>query len=170
MNLKLTLPAPLRAWYDGLVPRERRLVLIGGTVVAVLIVYLAIISPISTAHARLMRDVQIKRQHLAYIDRAALRLQADSSGSMGQLPAGQSVFTALSSAIQSSPISGAVQRLEQTQDGGVRLSLSGVAFDELASWLESIASRDGIVVTRANIDQATNPGTVNATLTLNQHP
>lgn len=167
MNLKL--PAPVRAWYDGLVPREKRLVLIGGGVIVLLILYLAVISPISTAHARLMRDLRAKRHLMTFIDNAAPRLKAQSSSSVGQLPAGQSVFAALSSAIQSSPVSGAVQRLEQTQDGGVRLSLSGVAFDSLARWLATISSRDGIVVSRATIEQATNPGTVNATLTLNQH-
>ena len=167
--MSLKLPAPLRAWYAGLVPRERRLVLIGSGVIALMIVYLAIISPISTAHTRLMRDVRAKRQLITYIDNAAARLQTQSSASIGQLPAGQSVFAALSAAIQSSPVSGAVQRLEQTQDGGVRLSLRGAAFDSLARWLATIASQDGIVVTRATIDQATNPGTVNATLTLNQH-
>ncbi len=165
----MTIPAPLRAWYGGLMPREQRLVIIGGAVVLLLIVYLAIIRPVGAAHTRLIRDVHAKRQLLAYIDKAAVRLQAGAGGSTGQLPAGQSVFAATSAAIQSSTISGAVQRLEQTQTGGVRLSLSSVGFDALARWLNSLATRDGIVVTHATIEQATDPGTVNATLTLNQH-
>lgn len=168
MNLKFSLPAPLRAWYDGLMPREQRLIVIGGAVLLLLVLYLAVISPLGAAHARLVRDVHAKRQLLSYINQAAPRLQASSSAGTGQLPPGQSVFAALSSAIQSSPISSSVQRLEQTQDGGVRLSLSGVAFDSLARWLATIAGQDGITVTRATIGQATNPGTVDATLTLNQ--
>ncbi len=158
----------LRAWYGDLMPRERRLVTIGGAVMLLLIVYLAIIRPIGAAHTRLIRDVHTKRQLLAYIDKAAGRLQTGTAGT-GRLSAGQSVFAATSAAIQSSPISGAVQRLEQTQTGGVRLSLSSVGFDALARWLNSLATRDGIVVTHAAIEQATDPGTVNATLTLNKH-
>ncbi len=167
--MTLRLPAPLRAWYEGLMPRERRLVVAGSVVLLLLILYLAVVSPISAAHAQLMRDVHAKRQLLAYINNAAPRLEAQSSGATGHLPPGQSVFAALSSAIQSSPISSAVQRLEQTGDGGVRLSLSGVRFDDLARWLSSIQNQDGIVATRANIEQAANPGAVNATLTLKQH-
>ncbi|MGA7965967.1 MAG: type II secretion system protein M [Gammaproteobacteria bacterium] len=165
----MTLPAPLRAWYGGLAVRERRLVMIGGAVVLLLIVYLAIVSPIGSTYGRLTRDVQAKRQLLASINQAAVRLQADSTDHIGKLPADQSVFTATSAAIQSSPISGAVQRLEQTQTGGVRLSLSGVSFDGLARWLNTLAAQDGIVVTHATIEQAADPGTVDATLTLDEH-
>lgn len=165
----MTLPAPLRAWYGGLAPRERRLVLLGGAVVLLLIVYLAIVSPVRSTYNGLRQDVQAKRQLLAYIDRAAVRLHADSTDHIGQLPPGQSVFTATSAAIQSSPISAAVQRIEQTQTGGVRLSLSGVEFDALTRWLDSLATQEGVVVTRATIEQATGPGTVDATLTLDQH-
>ncbi|MGH8127980.1 MAG: type II secretion system protein GspM [Gammaproteobacteria bacterium] len=165
----MTLPAPLRAWYGGLAPRERRLVVIGGVVFLLLIIYLAIVSPVGSAYGRLTRDVQAKRQLLTYINQAAVRLQADSADHIGKLPADQSVLAATSAAIQSSPISGAVQRLEQTQTGGVRLSLSSVGFDDLARWLNTLASQDGIVVTHATIEQAADPGTVDATLTLDSH-
>lgn len=165
----MKLPDSLRAWYGGLAPRERRLALLGGAVVLLLIVYLAVVSPVHSAYSGLERDVQAKRQLLAYIDRAAVRLHANSTDRIGQLPAGQSVFAATSAAIQSSPISAAVQRLEQTQTGGVRLSLSGVRFNDLVRWLDSLTVKDGVVVTRATIEQATDPGTVDATLTLDQH-
>lgn len=165
----MTLPAPLRAWYGGLAPRERRLVLVVGAVVLLLIIYLAIVNPVRSAYDGLRQDVQAKRQLLVYIDRAAGRLHTDSTHHLGHLPAGQSVFTATSAAIQSSPISAAVQRIEQTRTGGVRLSLSGVEFDALMRWLDTLAGQDGVVVTRATIEQANGPGTVDATLTLDQH-
>lgn len=161
----MTLPAPLRTWYEGLAPRERKLVVGGAVVLVLLLFYLAVVSPITAAHTRLLNQVRAEQDLLALINRSAGRLQGSSQGT-GHLQPGQSVFAATSDAIQSSPISGAVQRLEQTQTGGVRLSLNGVAFDELTRWLASVAARDGIVVTRATIEQGTEPGTVNATLTL----
>ena len=162
----MNLPAPLRAWYEGLAPRERRLVIIGAAAIALMLIWFAVVSPIRSAHSRLLNDVQQKRQLLALINRSAGRLQSAGS-SMGHLKAGESVFAATSAAIQSSPISGAVQRLEQTQDGGVRLSLSGVSFDALVQWLGTLSRQDGIVATRATIQQGNDPGTVEATLTLN---
>ena len=162
----MNIPAPLRAWYGGLAPRERRLVIIGGVAVMLMLIYFAAISPVRSAHSRLLNDVQQKRQLLALINRSAGRIQSAGTG-RGHLQPGESVFAATSTAIQSSPISGSVQRLEQTQNGGVRLSLSGVDFDALVQWLGALSHQQGIVATRATIQQGNNPGTVDATLTLN---
>lgn len=164
--MTITVPAPLRSWFDGLAPRERRLVVIGAAAVVLMLIYFAVITPIRSAHSRLMNDVQQKRQLLALINRSAGRIQS-VTGSGGHLQPGESVFAATSSSIQSSPISGAVQRLEQTQNGGVRLSLSGVSFDALVQWLGTLSGQKGISATRATIQQGNDPGTVDATLTLN---
>lgn len=165
----MTLPPRLRNWYDSLAPREQRLVLAGGLAVVVLVLYLAVVNPVRTAHTRLVNDVQTKRQLLGYINQAAPRLRAQSGAATGRLQAGQSVFAATSAAIQASAIAGAVQRLEQTQDGGVRLTLSNVSFDALVRWLATLKAQTGIVATQATIEQAAAPGTVHANLTLNAH-
>lgn len=164
--MTLTIPPTLRTWYEGLAPRERRLLIIGSIAVVLLLIYFAVISPIRSAHSSLLNDVQQKRQLLALINRSAGRIQSATTGG-GHLKPGESVFAATSTAIQSSSISGAVQRLEQTQNGGVRLSLSGVDFDALVQWLGTLSRQEGIVATRATIQQGNNPGTVDATLTLN---
>lgn len=163
MNLKL--PAPLRDWFGGLAPRERKLVIAGAGVLVLLLLYLAVISPVTAAHQRLVNDIHRKQALLALINGSAGRLQSTNQAT-GHLQPGQSVFAATSAAIQSSPIKSAVQRLEQVQSGGVRLSLSDVHFDALTRWLSTLSDQDGIVVKRANIEQSSDPGSVNATLTL----
>ena len=162
----MKLPPTIESWYAGLAPRERRLVIAGGIALAVMLVYLAVVSPIMTAHSSLVNDVRQKRELLALINRSAPQLRGNNAG-LGHLRPGESVFAATSSSIQSSGISGAVQRLEQSSDGGVRLSLSNVNFNALVRWLSGISRTEGIVVTHANIEQSNNPGTVNARLTLN---
>ncbi|HYW75200.1 MAG TPA: type II secretion system protein M [Gammaproteobacteria bacterium] len=164
--MTLTIPPALRSWFDGLAPRERRLLIVGGIAIVLMVVYFAVVTPVRSAHSRLMNDVQQKQQLLALINRSAGRIQS-AGASGGHLKPGESVFAATSAAIQSSPISGAVQRLEQTRNGGVRLSLSGVDFDALVQWLGTLSRQDGIVAIRATIQQSSNPGTVDAKLTLN---
>lgn len=160
-------PDALATRYRGLAPRERRLVAIGGGVLALLVVYLAGIQPALSAHAHLMYQLRQRRALLGYIDSAAPRLQGTGSPGNGGLAAGQSVFAAVSAAAQSSAVAAAVRRLEQTGDGGVRVSLSGARFDALVRWLGELAHGSGIVVTTGSIERAADPGTVNATLTLN---
>lgn len=166
MNVKL--PAPVAAWYAGLAVRERRLVAVGAAMVVSLIVYLAVVQPLTAAHNRLDRKLEADRSLLVYMNRAASRLKAAAPAG----PAGNtsvSVFSAVSTAAQVASIKNAVQRLEQADNGGVRLTLSSVSFDALVPWLENLANQEGIAVESANIQRAQAPGAVNATLTLNRH-
>jgi len=167
MNVGRLIPEPVAAWYGSLARREQKLVLAGGAVLVLLVAYLGVVQPIVSARARLLDQVQQRRELLAYINSAAPRLRAAGPSTGGAGPnSGHSVFTTVSAAAQNSPISGAVQRLEQTSDGNVRLSVSGASFDALIRWLGTLAAQDGISVTRANVQRAANPGTVNGNFTL----
>jgi len=162
------LPAPVAEWYGNLARRERRMVLAGAAALAVLVVYLGVVQPVLSAHARLQNQVRQRRELLAYIDSAAPRLRAVGGKSRPAPGSGgdRSAFATVSAAAQKSPISDSVQRLEQTSDGGVRMSLSGASFDALMQWLGTLANEDGITVEQANVKRASDPGTVDGTLTL----
>ena len=169
----MKLPEPLTNWYGGLAPRERRLVAIVGIIVAVLILYLAVVQPIASAHNSLAREVRANRALLAWLDDAEAKIRAagpGEAGGSGHLAPGRSVFSAVSDAAQNGPISASVQRIEQSGDGGVRLTLSAVPFDSLVTWLGTLNHSDGIIVANASVQQADSPGAVNATLTLNTGP
>ncbi|MGH8426640.1 MAG: type II secretion system protein GspM [Gammaproteobacteria bacterium] len=169
----MKLPEPLTHWYGGLALRERRLVAIVGVIVAVLILYLAIVQPIASAHSRLAQEVQANRALLVWLDNAEARIRATGpgeGGGSGHLAPGSSVFSAVSNAAQNGPVSASVQRIEQSGDGGVRLTLNAVPFDSLVNWLGTLNSSNGIVVANASVQQADSPGTVNATITLNAGP
>ena len=157
-------------WYAGLAPRERRLVTIGGILLALLVLYLAVVDPLVAARARAAQRASNARATLNFLDNAGARLAAAgpvAGGAVGHLAAGQSVLAAVSTAARSGPVSGSVQRIEQAGNGGARLTVKDAPFDALVGWLGSLQSSDGIVVVDANIQQAEQPGTVNGTLTLN---
>lgn len=167
--MKARVPEAVSRWYATLALRERRLVVAGGTLAALLLLFLGVIQPLATAHNRLAAKVRNERTLLNWLDEAQARLQAagPAAASLGHLPPGQSVFAAVSSAAQSGPVAGAVQRVEQAADGGARLTVKAAAFDDLVHWLGDLARSDGITVVQATIQQAESPGTVDATLTLN---
>ncbi|MGH8273739.1 MAG: type II secretion system protein GspM [Gammaproteobacteria bacterium] len=162
----MRLPEPMAHWYGGLAQREQRLVLLCLAVVVLLILYLAVVQPLVSAHESLGHDVQTDRSLLVYMDQAAGRLKRTSAVGSGHLTG--SVFSAVSNATQDPSIHNAVQRLEQADNGGVRLTLSAVPFDALVLWLQKLADSKGIVSQIANIQRAQAPGTVNVTLNLNK--
>ncbi len=162
------LPAAVQTWFDELAARERRLVLIGGAVLGLLVIYLAVVQPMVHSRTRSLQELQQRQKLLSYMNSVAPRLRARQA-SPGVAPGvnGGSVFAVVSAAAQkNSAISGAVTRLEQAGNGSVRVNLSGASFDALVQWLGTLQEHQGIVVTNANIQRADDPGTVNATLTL----
>lgn len=165
----MRVPEPLLRWYAGLAPRERLLVVAGGSFAALLILFLVVIQPLLTVHNHLSSEVRNERALLSWLGEAQARLQAagPATAGLGHLPPGQSVFAVVSSAAQSGPMAGSVQRVEQAADGGARLTVKGAAFDDLVRWLADLARNDGVTVAQATIQQAQSPGTVDATLTLN---
>ncbi len=167
--MKLKLPESIDRWYTGLAKRERRLVLLCLGVVVVLILYLAIIQPLVSAHEHLGRSVQSDRSLLVYMNDSAGRLKNAAAASGGPAHLKGSVFSTVSSAAQDKSIHNAVQRLEQASNGGVRLTLTAVPFDALITWLQKLDTQKGIVAESANIQGAQAPGTVNVSLTLNTH-
>lgn len=165
--MKPKLPEPIERWYSGLAKREQRLVLLCLGVVVALILYLAVIQPLIGAHAHLERSVQSDRSLLVYMNDSAGRLKNIAPASSGPAHLTGSVFSTVSSAAQDKSIHNAVQRLEQANNGGVRLTLTAVPFDALITWLQKLATEKGIVAESANIQGAQAPGTVNVSLTLN---
>lgn len=162
----MTLPEPLRNWYAGLAKREQKWVWLGLGAIVVLILYLAVIQPLVSAHQNLDQRLQADRSLLAYMHGVSDRLSSlSASGKSGSFTG--SVFSAVSAAARGSSINNAVQRLEQANNGGVRLTLSAVPFDALVRWLEKLAIDKGIIAVRASIQGAQVPGTVNVSLTLN---
>src|SRR5699024_3783835 len=95
------------------------------------------------------------------------RLKSAAPASGGPIHLTGSVFSAVSSAARDKSVHNAVQRLEQANNGGVRLTLTAVPFDELLTSLEKLATQKGIVAESANIQGAQSPGTVYVSLTLN---
>lgn len=163
----MKLPQPIDAWYSGLGKRDQRLVVVGLVLVVLLILYLAVINPLVSAHQSLARRVAADRSLLVYMNSVAERLRVSNARSSAHPVLTGSVFSAVSAAARGSSISNAVQRLEQANNGGVRVTLSAVRFDALVRWLDKLASEKGIVVNRATIQGAQAPGTVDASLTLN---
>ncbi|MDN5864283.1 MAG: type II secretion system protein M [Gammaproteobacteria bacterium] len=163
----MKLPQPVVTWYAGLAKREQKMVLLGLGVILLLILYLAVIQPLVSAHQDLDRRLQADRSLLVYMNGVADRLRRSTAPGGGAASFTGSVFSAVSAAARGSAINQSVQRLEQADNGGVRLTLTSVPFDTLVRWLEMLATEKGIVVESASIQGAQAPGTVNVSLTLN---
>lgn len=157
---------PLKARFAALQPRERIIVVSGALLVLVTAIYTLGLSPLYKAvNERNTRVVQ-KQQDLVWMQSVVARLNALSAAQPTATSNGESMVVLIANSASSNGVSAALTG--QTPDGqnGVRVRFENVQFDVLVLWLSSLQKDYGIHVKAAEINRSTQPGQVNANLTL----
>ena len=154
----------MRAWYEKLAERERRMVL-GGTIAAVVLLLLAIVLPLNRNISQSRQRVTTKQGDLAYIQKAAPQLAAAGPG-IGTAATGESLVVLIDSSARESGLGKSLSSSQPTADKGLRIRLDHVPFDALVAWLARLAQSHGVSVESAEIESAGEVGFVNAGLVL----
>ncbi len=155
----------LRAWYDGLQERERRVVAIGAVAVAVLILLFGILMPLQSAVSTAVTRNESKRQDLAWMQVNAPEIRAAGN----QLPAdtGEAPVVVVDRVGREAGLASAL-RGTQPNGTGVRVQLEAAPFDTLVTWLATLDERYGLAIESITVDRAARPGVVNASITFTQ--
>lgn len=158
----------MRAWWERLQARERRVLGIGGLVVALLLGYAFLWYPLahlratlSTRVARQHEDLTWMRQHLAQaqeLKAQGVRSHADRQG--------KSLLALADVSARGAGLAGALKRVEPTGGNSVRVSFEIADFDTLMNWLDSLGRDYGVQVTDFSADKVEGLGLVNARATL----
>lgn len=159
----------LRGAWEGLAPRERRLLVAGGTGLGLLLAILLLWLPLQKDLARLRAAVPRETEQLAH-----MRAQADTVRPLLQRAAVASpAGGALSAAEQSADahgVRGFLTRIEAEGNDGVQVALDAVPFNALLSWLADLRDNHALVVDSATVDALAAPGTVNVRIRLRAEP
>lgn len=156
----MKLPFAQNLSLDSLSERDRRTLLIGGVVAALLLLYVVIQldSSVSSAHKRIIK----KQTDLAWMRTAAPELAATSS----HVPNGQSLLVLVDSSARESGLASSLAGSDPAGPGGLSVRLQKAPFDALLPWLARLSQQNGIRVDTASIETAGSPGLVNASLVL----
>jgi general secretion pathway protein M len=157
----MKLPFAANLSLDTLSERDRRMLLIGSVVTAVLLLYIVIQldSSVSSAHKRIKK----KQEDLAWIQTAAPEITA--AGPIGT-SSGESLLVIVDRSARESGLGTALAGSEPSGPGGLSVRLQRAPFDALIMWLARLSQQNGIRVDSASIDQAGAPGVVNAAIVL----
>lgn len=154
----------IRQRFEELAPRERRLVYLAGGFVAAAAIYFIIVMPLQAYSARAASRVAQKAADLAWMQQAAPQVMA--AGAAGGGGSGESLVVLVDRTAREVGLGAAVRDQSPNGDNGLRLRLEGAQFDVLMAWLVNLQQQYGVTVDSANLDAATAPGLVNASLTL----
>jgi general secretion pathway protein M len=154
----------MRAWFDNLAERERRMVLFGG-VAGVIILILAIVLPLNRNIAQTKQRVTIKQDDLSFIQSATPQLASAGPGAANVATA-ENLVVIIDSSARESGLGKSLASTQPTGDKSLRVRFDRAPFDGLMAWLARISQNYGVSVVSAEIESAGEAGLVNAGLVL----
>jgi general secretion pathway protein M len=146
----------------SLSPRDRRTLLVGGVIVAILIV-LAVILPLDHSVSRLQSQVAKKQTDLVWMRNAAPEIAA--AGPV-RSNSGESLIVVVDQSARESGLGSSLAGSQPSGPGELSVQLEKAPFDALVGWLARLSQQNGVQIESATIDTAGERGTVNATLVL----
>ena len=159
----------LRQWLEGLAPRERNLVYAAAGLIAVALVYLIVVLPVTTAAKHRAARIEQKSADLAWMRQVAPQVAAANAA--GDTAAGgESLVVLIDRTGREAGLGTAIRDQSPSGEHALRLRLEAAQFDVLVVWLTNLQQQYGVRVEAATIDAAGAPGLVNASLTLSNGP
>jgi general secretion pathway protein M len=143
--------------------RDRRILVIGGAIAAVLFV-LAVILPLEHSVSRLHAQVERKQADLMWMRRVAPELAA--AGPMRTRSSGESLLVVVDESARESGLGSSLASTGRSGSGGLNVQLEHAPFDQLVAWLARLGQQNGLEVESADIHGTGGPGQVNATIVL----
>lgn len=155
---------PYLSWWQGLAPRERQLLAVGGAVLLFFILYALLWAPMQRQLTRLRVTVPQDAAKLAQMRMQAQQIQQLKA----RVPANANRGSLLSVLEQSATTRGLrqqISRMEPDGQTGARVFFEEVGFDTLISWIAELQSQ-GIRVENVTVSRRPAAGIVNARLLL----
>jgi len=147
----------------NLSPRDRRTLLVG-IVIGAIVVVLGVILPLDHSVKRLRGQVARKQSDLVWMRNAAPEIAA--AGPVRSNTSGESLIVIVDQSARESGLGNSLAGSQPSGPGELSVQLEKAPFDNLVGWLARLSQQNGVQIESATIDTAGAPGTVNATLVL----
>lgn len=153
----------MRAWWEGLAVRERRIVAAAGIVLLLAVVFLFVVEPALERRAQLHGQLQELVNEHAWMEAQApaVRAQAAAPGATAAARPGTSALGVVDVSARAAGLESALRRVRPLETG-VEAELEGAVYTSLLRWLGVLESRHGLRVMSLSIDRGPEPGRVNA--------
>jgi general secretion pathway protein M len=147
---------------QSLSERDRRVLLVGGAIAAILFV-LAVIMPLDHSVSRLHDQVTRKQADLVWMRNAAPEIAA--AGPV-RSNSGESLIVIVDQSARESGLGSSLAGSQPSGAGNLNVQLQKAPFDALVGWIARLSEQNGVQIESATIDSAGEPGLVDASLVL----
>ncbi|MDF3035533.1 MAG: type secretion system protein [Paucimonas sp.] len=142
--------------------RERKILMVGGTALLAILLYMILIGPALTGRAKLNKSLPTLRQQSAEMQmlaRQATSLRSTESDSLAVEASDETIGNSL--------VRRGLKPRSVTQTGNqIRVQLPDSSFSAISAWLAEIQQESGLAVTEIQVDAQKTIDIVNANITL----
>jgi len=154
----------MKEWFESLEARERRIMLGGGVVLLLMLVYFLGWEPFINRLHGLRESTQQKELDVTWMRNAAQQvkqLQARSEAP-AHLGSGQSLLGVIDRTAKLKKLNDSVKRVQPDGSNKARVSLESANFDIVIAWLEELERHYGVGIETITFDKREEPGLVDA--------
>ncbi|WP_028767557.1 MULTISPECIES: type II secretion system protein M [Shewanella] len=147
----------LKAWWNGLVLREKQMVSACGVVLVIGILYWGVWTPIANAEAEAQRRLEGQQSTLNYVKQTANRIAG-----LKQSGTNNAFRGSLSAAVnQTAGAFGLEITRMQPQGNKIQVWMDEVPFDTLLNYLNELVQNKGLSLESLDLAESDTPGYVN---------
>lgn len=156
----------IKEYFKSLETRERNLVILAGLFVALVIPYQFIWKPFTESLDTSTIRVEAQKRQFVKMQQQATKIKAlRGAGVVASQSGRQFLNTAINTAARNNGLSSAL-KIKSDSNNNIRVSLDNVPFDSVMNWLDQLISRNGVIISKVNIDRQPTLGRVNASIYL----
>lgn len=156
----------MKAWLQGLNPRERAIVISGGMLGVLVFGYLLVVEPLWNQLEEQRAQLQSQKALLTWMQSSAAEVRQLRSGSGSVDKTGKAPYLLLDAAVRSSDLP-APSRLEPRGRDGAAAQFENVPFNRLVRMLADIERRGELAIVDVSVTRR-DGALVNASLSLNR--
>lgn len=156
----------MKQWFEGLLPREQRVVAGGAVIVILTLLYMLVWQPLTTGKKHLREDIAYKTTLLEQGRRTLAQQPADSNNIPVASTPTQSLTLLVANTVRANQLGNAFRNSSPSANDGIRVSLENASFDAMITWLGQLGNANSVVVTAGNISDRPQTGRVDASIVL----
>lgn len=157
-----------KEWWLTLAPRERKAIMIGGSVVLIFIVYQWILTPYLDSIASMRKRINTAQENLVLIQATDQEIKNISQEihQQGPTPTPVMLLTILQKQINEAGLNHHLRELRQVTNETIALRFQNIDFDKMVKLLTDISKQQHITITQLSAVRKKAPGIVDADITL----
>ena len=160
----------MKDWFNNLEQRERRMLIAGGIMLVILVLYLSVWEPLVTKTQVLKKTNQYNHELISWMEQSAseareLQAKIKAGGPSGRSK-DQSLLGIIDRTAKTAKLGKSVKRVQPDGKTKARVWLEDVSFNDMIKWLEGLQRSEGIHIETTVIEKRDEPGLVNARLVL----